>query len=491
MLLVAGVRRGVPGLLRRRPGGHPAAALTRPVDSRPGRSAHYRARWVTPPLVARPSPPTRVARPKEAPACLPILPSRRLAPSSTASTSSSSAPSTSRSSSATTPRPACKAIVAIHSTALGPGPRRHPLLPLRHDRRRGPRRPQPLARDVLQGRAGRPRPRRRQGRDHRRPGDATRPRRCCAPTAASCSRSTAATTPPATSAPTPTTWTSSPASAPSSPAAPSPTVAPATRRCSRRTASTRACGPAPRRSGAPRRWPAAPSASPASARSAATWSGTSSRTARGRGRHRRLPAGGRRDGRGEYPSVTAVADDRRAGRAPSIDVYAPCAMGGALTDEVVDVLTAKIVCGAANNQLAHPGIEKALADRGILYAPDYCVNSGGLIQVADELEGFSFERAQQRASRIFDTTTRGLRAGPRRRASRPPRPPTGSPSAGCATSAACAGSGSRAEPRRPAARGARAALTPGASARAVRRRRRRPGDRRASASAVSRDDGSA
>jgi valine dehydrogenase (NAD+) len=87
-----------------------------------------------------------------------------------------------------------------------------------------------------------------------------------------------------------------------------------------------------------------------------------------------------------------------------LDVYSPCALGGALTDDVVEVLRARVVCGAANNQLAHPGIEKALADREILYAPDYCVNSGGLIQVADELEGFSFERAQQRASGIFETT---------------------------------------------------------------------------------------
>jgi valine dehydrogenase (NAD+) len=101
--------------------------------------------------------------------------------------------------------------------------------------------------------------------------------------------------------------------------------------------------------------------------------------------------------------ATAVADADAMVR-DEIDVYAPCAMGGALTDDVVDVLTAKIVCGAANNQLAHPGIEKALADRGILYAPDYCVNSGGLIQVADELEGFSFDRAQQRAAQIYDTT---------------------------------------------------------------------------------------
>jgi valine dehydrogenase (NAD+) len=73
---------------------------------------------------------------------------------------------------------------------------------------------------------------------------------------------------------------------------------------------------------------------------------------------------------------------------------------------VVETLSAKIVCGAANNQLAHPGVEKVLEEHGILYAPDYCVNSGGLIQVADELEGFSFERAKQRATGIFDTTRR-------------------------------------------------------------------------------------
>ena len=107
--------------------------------------------------------------------------------------------------------------------------------------------------------------------------------------------------------------------------------------------------------------------------------------------------------RAEYPQVTAVGstDELVAG---DLDVYAPCALGGAISDEVLAVLGAKIVCGAANNQLAHPGIEKQLEERGILYAPDYCVNSGGLIQVADELEGFSFERAQQRAAGIFDTS---------------------------------------------------------------------------------------
>ena len=87
-----------------------------------------------------------------------------------------------------------------------------------------------------------------------------------------------------------------------------------------------------------------------------------------------------------------------------VDIYAPCALGASLTDELVPLLQAKVVCGAANNQLAHPGVEKALADRGVLYTPDYVANAGGLIQVADEIEGFRFERAKQKASHIFDTT---------------------------------------------------------------------------------------
>jgi valine dehydrogenase (NAD+) len=87
-----------------------------------------------------------------------------------------------------------------------------------------------------------------------------------------------------------------------------------------------------------------------------------------------------------------------------LDVYAPCALGGALDDTTVPALHAEIVAGAANNQLAHPGIDKLLADRGILYAPDYVVNAGGVIQVADEIEGFNFQRAKMRAMKIYDTT---------------------------------------------------------------------------------------
>jgi valine dehydrogenase (NAD+) len=107
--------------------------------------------------------------------------------------------------------------------------------------------------------------------------------------------------------------------------------------------------------------------------------------------------------RNSYPQVDLV-DDVETLITSDIDVYAPCALGGALNDDTVAVLRAGIVAGAANNQLAHHGIEKLLAERGILYAPDYLVNAGGVIQVADEIEGFNFERAKHRASRIFDTT---------------------------------------------------------------------------------------
>ncbi|MCW2807286.1 MAG: Glu/Leu/Phe/Val dehydrogenase [Marmoricola sp.] len=104
-----------------------------------------------------------------------------------------------------------------------------------------------------------------------------------------------------------------------------------------------------------------------------------------------------------HPGVRAVSDTTALVTGP-LDVYSPCALGDALTDGVVEALRARIVCGAANNQLAHPGVEKRLQDRGILYAPDYVVNAGGLIQVADELHGFDFERARERASHILDTT---------------------------------------------------------------------------------------
>ena len=222
---------------------------------------------------------------------------------------------TSRSSSATTARTGLRAIIAIHSTALGPALGGTRFYPYAASSRRARRRAQPLARHVLQGRARRPRPRRRQGRHHRRPGHADKTEallRAYGRFVQSLGRPLLhrlrrrhllART-----------WTSSPASATSSPAAPSRTAAPATPRCSRRTASSRACAPPPRSPGARRRWPAAPSASPASARSAGTWSGTCSRTAPTVVVTDVHAAGRRPRSAAEHPEVRAVADDRRAGR---------------------------------------------------------------------------------------------------------------------------------------------------------------------------------
>ncbi|MUN38265.1 Leu/Phe/Val dehydrogenase [Actinomadura litoris] len=107
--------------------------------------------------------------------------------------------------------------------------------------------------------------------------------------------------------------------------------------------------------------------------------------------------------RAQHPEVEVVPDKDAMVRT-ELDVYAPCALGGSLNDDSVPALQARIVCGAANNQLAHTGIEKSLADRDVLYAPDYVVNSGGVIQVADEIDGFDFDRAKARASGIFETT---------------------------------------------------------------------------------------
>jgi valine dehydrogenase (NAD+) len=110
-----------------------------------------------------------------------------------------------------------------------------------------------------------------------------------------------------------------------------------------------------------------------------------------------------------HPAAKGVPDTATLVRTPH-DVYAPCALGGALDAETVEVLPARIVCGGANNQLATPQIAGRLIERGILYAPDYLVNAGGVIQVEDERHGFSFSRAQARASGIFDVALQVFQA---------------------------------------------------------------------------------
>jgi leucine dehydrogenase len=85
-----------------------------------------------------------------------------------------------------------------------------------------------------------------------------------------------------------------------------------------------------------------------------------------------------------------------------VDILAPCALGGAVDDSTVEQLRCQVICGSANNQLAHDGLARRLAERGILYAPDFIVNAGGLISVALELEpaGHDPERARRRVRGI-------------------------------------------------------------------------------------------
>jgi leucine dehydrogenase len=85
------------------------------------------------------------------------------------------------------------------------------------------------------------------------------------------------------------------------------------------------------------------------------------------------------------------------------DVFSPNALGGILNDETIPRLRCKAVAGAANNQLAEPRHGQMLHDRGILYAPDYAINAGGLINVASEWVGYDANAVRERTARIYDT----------------------------------------------------------------------------------------
>jgi leucine dehydrogenase len=85
------------------------------------------------------------------------------------------------------------------------------------------------------------------------------------------------------------------------------------------------------------------------------------------------------------------------------DVLAPCALGSALNDITIPQLKCKIVAGAANNQLAEPRHGDDLMQRGIVYAPDYAINAGGLINVATEIEGYDEAKSRAKVMQIYDT----------------------------------------------------------------------------------------
>jgi leucine dehydrogenase len=89
------------------------------------------------------------------------------------------------------------------------------------------------------------------------------------------------------------------------------------------------------------------------------------------------------------------------------DVYAPCAVGGTLSRDSIPRLRCRIVAGSANNQLATPGDAERLHERGVLYAPDYVVNAGGVIQLVGlEDQGWSEADLQENLAAIGDTLRR-------------------------------------------------------------------------------------
>jgi leucine dehydrogenase len=90
------------------------------------------------------------------------------------------------------------------------------------------------------------------------------------------------------------------------------------------------------------------------------------------------------------------------------DVLAPCALGGVIDESTLASLSAGIVCGAANNQLTHEGLAGRLAERGVIYAPDFIANAGGLVNVYREHRGLDEEWAREHAAGIEDTMARIL-----------------------------------------------------------------------------------
>ncbi|MGE3973840.1 MAG: Glu/Leu/Phe/Val dehydrogenase [Bdellovibrionales bacterium] len=88
--------------------------------------------------------------------------------------------------------------------------------------------------------------------------------------------------------------------------------------------------------------------------------------------------------------------------ATDCDIFAPCAMGAVINDQTINKLRCKIIAGAANNQLAEPKHGDMLKELGILYAPDFVINAGGLVNVWVELEGYSKERSMEIVNKIYD-----------------------------------------------------------------------------------------
>ncbi|WP_175991097.1 branched-chain amino acid dehydrogenase [Bacillus sp. Marseille-Q1617] len=88
------------------------------------------------------------------------------------------------------------------------------------------------------------------------------------------------------------------------------------------------------------------------------------------------------------------------------DIFAPCALGAIINDETISQIKAKVIAGAANNQLKETRHGDAIHEMGIVYAPDYVINAGGVINVADELYGYNSERAMKKVEQVYNNVER-------------------------------------------------------------------------------------
>ncbi|MGM9950659.1 MAG: Glu/Leu/Phe/Val dehydrogenase [Lysinibacillus sp.] len=102
--------------------------------------------------------------------------------------------------------------------------------------------------------------------------------------------------------------------------------------------------------------------------------------------------------------ATAVAPDDIYRQ--DVDIFAPCALGAIINDGTIAQLKAQVIAGSANNQLQESRHGQILHEKGILYAPDYVINAGGVINVADELYGYNRERAMKRVETIYDSLSK-------------------------------------------------------------------------------------
>jgi valine dehydrogenase (NAD+) len=110
----------------------------------------------------------------------------------------------------------------------------------------------------------------------------------------------------------------------------------------------------------------------------------------------------------KHPGVKVVPGEKIC--AAKCDIFSPNSLGAVINEQSIAELRCAAVCGAANNQLATDTDAKRLMSRGILYAPDFVVNAGGLINVSDEIHGYNLERATARVDHIYDNTLRVLHA---------------------------------------------------------------------------------